>query len=270
MTYRLLTALVAVLPAFGAAAAERPLWELGLGAGVLNLPHYRGSDQSHTWLLPVPYVVYRGDIFKADRDGARAVLYESNRLNFDLSVSASAPTRSEDNVARRGMADLPPTFEVGPNLNFTLARDTNWKLDLRAPLRSAITLQRHPRSIGWTSNPNINLDLRNASGWHLGLQAALVYADRRHNAHFYEVSAADALPDRPAYQARGGFGGAQFIAATSRRFGNTWTGAFVKYDTLNGAVFADSPLVRQRHQWSFGVAFSWVFAASKQTVSTAE
>ncbi|MED5618417.1 MipA/OmpV family protein [Ideonella sp. BN130291] len=258
------------LSAMATHAAELPLWELGLGAGVLNLPHYRGSDQSHTWLLPVPYVVYRGHIFKADREGARAVLYESNRLNFDLSVSASAPTRSDDNVARRGMADLPPTFEVGPNLNYTLARDTHWKLDLRAPVRAAVTLQSHPRTIGWTATPNINLDLRDLGGWHLGLQAALLYADRRYNAHFYEVAPADALPDRPAYAARGGFGGGQLIAATSRRFGNTWAGAFVKYDTLNGAVFADSPLVRQRHHWSFGVAFSWVFAASKQTVPSAD
>src|SRR6266568_3550534 len=93
-----------------AAAVERPLWELGLGAGVLELPHYRGSDQSHTWLLPVPYVVYRGKFLKADREGARAVLFESDRVDFDLSLAASAPVRSRDDDARQGMADLKPTF----------------------------------------------------------------------------------------------------------------------------------------------------------------
>ena len=82
------------------------MWELGLGVAALRLPHYRGSDQSHTWTLPVPYVQYRGEIFKANRDGARALLFDSDRVQLDLSVAASAPTRSNDNRARRGMTDL--------------------------------------------------------------------------------------------------------------------------------------------------------------------
>ena len=251
-------------------AEERPLWELGAGVGLLQLPHYRGSDQSHTWLLPVPYVSYRGEILKADREGARAVLYESSRVDFDLSLGASAPTRSDDNVARRGMADLPPTFELGPNINFTLARDVDWKLDLRAPVRTAITLQSHPRSIGWLSTPNLNLDLIDVGGWHVGLQAALVFGDRRYHAHFYDVAPQDVLPDRPAYQSRGGFGGGHLLASTSRRIGQFWVGAFGRLDSVRGAVFDDSPLVRQRNQWSLGMVVSWVFAASTKTVTSAE
>lgn len=264
---RLLPAAVLAAAAGPALSAEAlPLWEAGAGVGVLQLPHYRGSDQHHTWVLPVPYVVYRGEIFKADREGARAVLYESSRVDFDLSAGASAPTRSKDDIARHGMADLPPTVELGPNVNVTLARDAFWKLDLRAPLRAAVSVERHPRTIGWTSTPNLNLDLRAPGGWNVGLQAALVYADRRYNAHFYSVSESEALPDRPAYSARGGFGGSQLTAAVSRRFDTTWAGAFVKFDSLRGAVFEDSPLVRRQRQWSAGFAVSWVFAASSRTV----
>jgi len=253
------------------ATRPRPLWEVGMGAGVLRLPHYRGSDQAHTWLLPVPYIVYRGQIFKADRDGARAVLYESNRLDFDLSAGASAPTRSKDNQARRGMPDLPPTVELGPNLNFTIARDTDWKLDLRAPVRAALSVKRDPRLVGVIATPNLNLDLRNVGGgWNLGLQTALVFADRRFNAHFYDVPVEHATAWRPAYASKGGFGGVQAIAALSRRSGPMWTGAFIKFDSLGGAAFADSPLVRQRQQWSAGVAVSWVFAASSRTVPSPE
>lgn len=270
MTRRLVVLAAAIaLAGTAARAEERPLWELGAGAGVLALPHYRGSDQSHTWVLPVPYVVYRGRIFKADREGARAVLYESSTVDFDLSAGASAPTRSKDNHARRGMEDLPPTIEIGPNLNLTVARGSDWKLDLRAPVRAAFTVERRSDSVGVIATPNLNLDLRRG-GWNLGLQTALVYADRRFNGHFYDVSAADALPDRPAYRARGGFGGVQAIAALSRRSGPLWTGAFVKYDDLHGAVFEDSPLVRQRSHWSAGIALTWIFAASSRTVNAAE
>ena len=265
---RTLAALAVALGAGSAAAAERPLWELGLGAGALRLPHYRGSDQSHDWLLPVPYVVYRGEIFKADRDGARAVLFESERVDFDLSVSASAPTRSKDNEARRGMSDLSPTLEFGPKINLNLTRGSDWKLDLRAPVRAAFTLDGRPEMVGWTATPSINLDLPGRLGWNLGLQAGPVWGSRRWHAYFYDVPVALATPERPAYRSRGGYAGGQFTAALSRRFERTWAGLFVKYDTLQGAVIAASPLVRQRENLSIGVALVYVFAESSQRVAS--
>lgn len=267
-------ALVASLCAPAAHAAderstERPLWELGLGAGVLRLPHYRGADQSHTWLLPVPYIVYRGEIFKADRDGARAMLVDADRFKVDLSASASAPTRSRDNQAREGMPDLKPTIEVGPNLNWTLGRGRDWKLDLRLPVRAAITVGSEPRLAGWISTPNLNLDLRQGS-WNIGLLGGPVFGDRRLHRYFYEVAPAYASAQRPAYTARGGYGGSTLLAAVSQRQGLRWLGGFVKFDQLSGATFADSPLVRQRSQWSVGVAVSWVLASSSQRVSVNE
>ncbi|WP_428423154.1 MipA/OmpV family protein [Methylibium sp.] len=274
MRHRARTACAALLTCTfavpAAAQAERPLWELGIGVAGLRLPHYRGADQSHNWLLPLPYVVYRGEIFKADREGARAVLFESDRLDFDLSAAASAPTRSDDNDARRGMSDLAPTLELGPNLNWTAARGPGWKLQLRTPVRAALTLESHPTSIGWTATPNISVDFANlrGSGWNLGLMSGPVFGSRRFNGYFYDVPLANATAGRPAYRAGGGYAGAQFTTALSRRFDTTWVGLFARYDTLQGARFAASPLVRQRDNLSFGVAFSWVFATSSQNVTT--
>ena len=119
---RVTAVMVLALAVAAPALAEQPLWELGLGAAALSLPHYRGSDQSYRWLLPVPFGVYRGQIFRATRDGARAVLLESDRFDFDISLAASPPTRSSDNLARSGMPDLAATVEIGPNLNLTLAQ----------------------------------------------------------------------------------------------------------------------------------------------------
>jgi len=251
------------------AAADAPLWELGLGAGVLRLPHYRGSDQQHTWLLPVPYVVYRGEVFKADRDGARAQLFHREAFRLDFSASASAPTRSLDNQARQGMADLAPTLELGPNLNWTLQRGPGWTLDLRLPVRGALTLSRDPRWLGWIATPNLNLDTHPRPGWNLGLLAGPVFGSRAQHGYFYDVPAADATATRPAYRAPGGFAGWAATGALTHRDGTRWVGAFVKFDSLGGAVFADSPLVRQRQQWSAGVAVSWVFARSAARVDQA-
>ncbi len=256
---------------------ERPLWEAGLGVGALRLPHYRGSDQMHNWLLPVPYLVYRGDIFKADRDGARALLFESERVHFDLSAAASAPTRSRDDRARQGMPDLAPTMEIGPNFNLTLGRGrlgsaqgTDWELELRAPLRAAVTLERHPQHIGWSSTPHINLDLHDAQGWNWGLQAGPVFSSRSLNGYFYDVTPAQATPTRPAYSAPGGYGGWQAIGALSRRFEKQWFGMFIKFDSLHGANFGDSPLVRQRQQVSVGIATSWILSTSERRVQAPE
>jgi outer membrane scaffolding protein for murein synthesis (MipA/OmpV family) len=247
-------------------AADLPLWEVGGGAGVLSLPHYRGSDQSRTWLLPVPYIVYRGKIFKADREGARAVLYNSERVDFDLSAGASAPAKSDDDEARRGMDDLKPTVELGPNVNLTLARAAGWKLDLRLPVRAAITVQRNPKMVGLISTPHLTLDLQRVAGWNVGLQTGPVFTNRRFNAHFYEVRPDQATAGRPAYQARGGYGGWQALAAVSRRSGRWWAGGFVRFDSLSGAVFEDSPLVRKRQQVSGGFALAYVFATSSVNV----
>ncbi len=262
-------ALLLVAAAGPARAAEpKPLWELGIGAAGLHLPHYRGSDQSHDVLLPLPYIIYRGDIIKADRDGARAVLYENGRVDFDLSLAASLPARSNDNRARVGMSDLRPIVEFGPNLNWTLARGSAWEVQLRLPVRGAFTVESRPHAIGWIASPGVNLDLRLPDGWKLGLIAGPQYGSRRYNGYFYDVPAAAATATRPAYDAPAGFGGARALAAVSRRFAGGFAGAFVRYDTVGGAVFGDSPLVRQRSNLSFGVAYAWVFATSSQRVES--
>jgi len=256
--------------ALPATAAERPLWELGIGVGGIRLPHYRGSDQSHNLLVPVPYLVYRGEIFKSDRNGTRAVLVDTGAVDFDLSVGISAPTNSKDNRARQGMADLASTFEIGPNLNWTIARDAGWKLDLRAPVRAVVSLESSPKMVGWTSTPNVNLDFVNVGGWNLGLLAGPVLNNRRLNGHFYNVAGSEATAERPAYTAAGGYAGAQFVTALSRRFDNAWAGFFVRFDSLNKAQFEDSPLVRKRNTVAFGFAMSWVLKTSERTVSVAD
>ncbi len=255
------------------AQADQPLWELGLGAGWLQLPHYRGSDQNHQWLLPVPYAVYRGKILRANRDGARAVLLDSERLDVDVSSSISAPIRSSGNRARAGMPDLAATLELGPNFNINLARGLQggaaWKVDLRLPVHAVATVEGGAQGIGYTANAVINLDVR-WQGWNIGTQASALYGSRRYHQYFYDVAIPWATATRPAYSAEGGYGGMRYTLGVSRRIGTTWLGAFVRADDLSGAKFVGSPLVRQQHTVSAGLALSWVLATSSARVSVDE
>lgn len=256
-----LLALATALPA----AADAPLWELGAGAGALRLPNYRGSSESRAWVLPVPYFVYRGEILRADRQGTRAVLLDADRFDFDVSVAASAPSSSEGDPAREGMPDLKPSFEIGPQLNVKLAQGAGWKVDLRAPVRAVVLVQRSLRSIGWSASPVVNLDVA-LDGGNFGLQLGGLWGTRRLHEYYYSVDPAFATATRPAYAAGSGYAGWQATVAYSRRIGPWWVGTFARRDSLAGAVFASSPLVRDRAPWTAGFAFSYVFAQSDERV----
>lgn len=261
-----LVAAVLLLPGLRpAGAADLPLWELGLGVAGLSLPHYRGAERSSRWLLPVPYAVYRGEVLRANRDGVKALLFDSDAVDFDLSLAATAPSRSADEPAREGMPDLAGTLEFGPNLNLRLARGPGWKLELRLPVRAAMTLENSPRAIGWASMPNVNLD-RAVGPWDIGLQAGVLWGSRRLHSYFYDVDPAYASATRPAYRAEGGSSGWQATLGVSRRDGNRWFGAFVRTGSLAGSAVADSPLVRRTQSTNFGVAMSWVLWRSERLV----
>ena len=252
-------------------AETRPLWEFGLGAAALRLPDYRGADTYGRYLLPLPYIIYRGKYLRAGRDGARAVLLDTERVEFDISLNAGPPARADLGGVRAGMADLPATVEIGPKLRTTLWSGRGGaRLNLDLPLRAVVTLERSPRSIGTVFSPNLDLALPTGTPWRLGIQGGPMWGSSGLHAHYYGVSAADAVSSptlqRPAYEARGGYAGWHALAGLSRHFEHHWVGTYVRHDHVGGAVFADSPLVRSRQNWSAGIAMAWIFAASSEQV----
>ena len=268
-------AMVAVTGAHEARSDPFPLWEAGAGVAIVDFPDYRGSDQRHTYALPIPYVVYRGERLKIDRQKVRGLLFSSDIAELDLSMNGSVPVRSRDNRAREGMPDLDPTLEIGPSLNVYLYRGASNKMsvELRLPLRAVeATDLRSVHHEGWLFHPHVNIDLKDVvrPGWRLGLLAGPLFGSRRYHNYFYGVAPAFATPARPAYEARGGYSGAQFIGGVSKRFENYWVGAFVKADTLHEATFAESPLVKRKYAFTGGVAVAWVFAKSAEMVEARE
>jgi outer membrane scaffolding protein for murein synthesis (MipA/OmpV family) len=252
-------------------ARDEPLWEAGLGVAALAFPDYRGASQSSTYALPAPYFVYRGEIFKADRHGLRGIFFRTDRVDLNLSVGASLPVDSEDNRAREGMPDLRPSVEAGPSLDIHLWRtgDRRSKLDLRLPLRGAVTVESDPRYTGLQFFPHLNVDVQDPagmSGWNLGMLAGPVFTDSRYNRYFYAVPREFATADRPAYEPGSGYAGMQFIVALSKRFPKFWVGGFARYDTLRGAAFEASPLVTSKRYAAGGIGISWILGESSQRV----
>ncbi|MBS1207771.1 MAG: hypothetical protein H6R19_169 [Proteobacteria bacterium] len=269
---------LALAPTLGL-AEQLPRWELGMGVGGVSLPDYRGSDETHNYLLPFPYVAYRFEWLKADRNGVRATLFDSDRVELNLSLGATPPVRSKNNRAREDMPDIKPMIELGPSLDFNLWRSEggSTRLKLLLPVRGAIEARTNPRVAGWVFTPKLNIDFLglgqpagSKEGWNLGLVAGPMFADRQQNAYFYSVDQQYARADRPAYQARGGYAGSQFLASLSRRYGDLWVGAYARWDSLRGAVFEDSPLVKRSSYVTYGFGLTWTFAKSSELVNVGE
>jgi outer membrane scaffolding protein for murein synthesis (MipA/OmpV family) len=265
----------ASLSAGQAFAAEKPLWELGVGMSALSFPDYRGSDESGIYAIPFPYVVYRGRFLKADRNGVRGTFFDTDRIELNVSVGASLPVSSDHNRARLGMPDLRPTLELGPSLDLNLWRthDRRYRLDLRLPVRTAVALQAGLEDVGWVFSPRLNLDITDVAGlagWNMGLLAGPIQGSKRNHEYFYSVAPRYATVDRPAFAAKGGYAGSQFLLSVSKRYPKYWLGGFARWDSLKGAVFADSPLVRRENYFAAGVGIAWILAESSTHVEAVE
>ena len=130
-------ALLAMCWTMPALSKQEPLLEYGLGVGAVAFEDYRGSDTSHVYPLPVPYLVYNGKFLKADRDGVRGTLFNQDRVELNLSVNATTPVRSDRE--RSGMPDLRPTVELGPSFELHVVRGgINRVVDRRDVILAAV------------------------------------------------------------------------------------------------------------------------------------
>ena len=253
-------------------AELHPLWELGAGVGALTIPDYRGSDEQREYVFPIPYFVYRGEILQIDREKIRGLLFKTDRLELDFSVSGSIPVASGDNKAREGMPDLDPTLEFGPQLNVLLGQSERFKLTFLLPLRGVAAIDKGLDEVsdaGLILNPILNLDVKNfglGQGWNLGLSGGPLWADKKYHQYSYGVDTAFATPERPAYEAPGGYSGSHFTVSLSKRFPNTWVGAFLRVYDLHDTAFEDSPLLKENSSFMAGFGVSWIFAQSSQSV----
>ena len=268
-------ALLAACPASPARAELLPQWEFGVGATAFTLPDYRGSDERRGYLWPLPFLIYRGDKVRVDRQGMRGIFFESDRVQLDFSLYGTPPVDSSKNHARQGMPDLDPTLEIGPLVNITLYRDrpAQDQLDLRLPVRYVVATDfPHAHGAGWVFNPTLALNTRPdlRGRWNLGVTSGPIFASGKYHQYYYGVDPQFATPERPAYSARGGYSGWMGLVSLSRRYGKLWVGGFARYDSLSGAAFEESPLVRRNFSWMAGIAGAWIFAESDRKVDVFE
>lgn len=227
----------------------RPLWELGLGAVLLQRPDYLGAEEQTLYLLPFPSMIYRGEWLKADDDGIQGLLFDSERLRLDISGGGSLPVNSDNNRAREGMDDLDPAFELGPALTYQLTVDSPHKLTARLSARGLVSVgDSGMRYQGWVLNPELRWEFQQVSTlrWGASLEAMRGSAD--YHGFFHNVDPEFVTPERPRYEADAGYGGtavAGFVRWQPRPDWQVYTA--LTYYHLDNVSFDDGPLFRQKY-----------------------
>jgi len=256
-------------PAFAQSADERslPLWEAGVGAFGVTTPAYPGADDRNGRVLALPFLLYRGEVLRADQSGVGARLFRSDKVEFDIGLAGALPSDSDDVEAREGMPDLGTLFEFGPRLKIKLA-DLSPTSRLRAelPLRAVIEARGGLRRQGWTFEPRLAYELRAPRApWAFEASASVVFGDQRLNRYFYEVASQYATTSRPAYQADAGLVLARLgLFATRQMNPDLRLFGFVRYESYAGSANRDSPLHQQNSGASAGIGFAWTLARSSR------
>jgi outer membrane scaffolding protein for murein synthesis (MipA/OmpV family) len=246
-----------------AAAADAeptlPLWEAGLAGGGGYLSDYPGANQSHARGIVLPMLIYRGPILRVDQDGIRGRLLDTRRWTVEL--SATAAFSAKDNALRQGMAPLDYLFGVGPQWVYKGLQPPRGELTLRLKLRALMSSDlRRLDARGYSVDPELRWRLPDVAGTPATLTLSLqpTWASAPLQRYFYEVPAANATADRPAYAARAGYLGTEAAMTLSRRPmpGLSW---FVSGQlmALHGAANRASPLLRNRSNLSIGAGLIW-------------
>ena len=255
-------------------AEQLPLWEIGGGGGVLHIPDYRGAAHSQTF--PYPFVVpfIRGKYLVSDEDGVRGELLETSRVRFDFSLDGTVPSKSNDTTTRQGLPNLDPTLQIGPALNIKLWQDDDPRQSIIAliPLRAVFALNSAILDpIGFTFSPHLTYyrKIPFIGGlWNMGLSGGLEFGSERFHDYYYQVDPQYQINNRQAYDAAGGYGGYRFTLTFHHRIQNTWISFFSRYDRVDGAVFANSPLVDSKDGLTAGFVVTWFFYQSEQKVES--
>ena len=241
-------------------------WAIGVGLGVFDYHLYPGAKQTNQLILPVPYFTFRSPKFEIDR-GIKGFLYNSEKMVLDISADFGLPVDSDDTLARKGMPNLDLVLQLGPSLEFMLNdKNTNY-FDVRfeIPVRAAFAIDvGSVENIGYLVEPRLTFNHGRSSRTGLSHKVliGLKFATQDFHAYYYDVAPEFSTATRAEFKSDAGFGGSFVNYRISWKTNDFVYWAFVRYQSLRGAEFEDSPLVLQHDYYFLGAGFAWIFAQS--------
>jgi outer membrane protein len=255
----------------------QPLWEFGVGGGLVDVANYPASSERNFIALALPYLVYRGDVFRVgDGGGARAVVVEEKDFEIDLSFGGAFSADSEDNSARGGMPELDFLFEVGPQLiyrvkDFKFDNGGQSRLNARLQVRAVFSTDfERLDERGYVFEPTLTYQQRGVLFPETGLNMSLSFTFASEDLHdyFYQIDEEFVTATRGQYDAQGGYLGAELSVGFSFPIRENMRGFLGgSMQIHNGAANQDSPLFEKDVTYSFGAGFVWRLYESETKAS---
>ena len=241
-------------------------WTMGIGLGVFDYHLYPGAKQTNRLVLPAPYFTFRSPKFEVDR-GIKSFLYDSEEIVIDVSADFGLPVDSDDTLARKGMPDLDFVVQLGPSLEFLLNDKNSNYFDVRfeIPARVAFAVDiGNLQNIGYLLELRLSLNHQRLARTGISQKATMgfKFATQDYHSYYYDVAAEFSTAIRPEYKSDAGFGGSFVNYRISYKTNDFVYWTFVRYQSLRGAEFEDSPLVLQDDYYLIGIGFAWIFANS--------
>lgn len=242
-----------------------PLWEAGVFAGALTTPAYPASNQRNQRALVLPFLVYRGDVLRADRNGLGARMVHTDTFEFDVGFAGSLPASSNDIELRQGMPDLGTLIEFGPRVKMKLAEPApGQRVTFELPLRAVLEFNGGAHQVGYALEPKLAYESRAPGDWRLKAAISLILGDQQLNQYFYSVPAVYATSSRPAFDAQSGLISSRLTVDGSKYMGpDVNLFAFARYDLHEGAANRNSPLFAQNQGLSMGLGLTWTLGRSE-------
>lgn len=240
-------------------------WQFGVGvASAVNVPVYIGAKETHSAILPLPYITYRSPNLTIGQGGIVAQLFDSKKWMLSVSLSGAIPVESDDAAIRKGMPDVDAIFEFGPSLKYYLLGDDDSQnaafIDLNVRQASTIKFQ----NLDLTSSPAIVARYQLPNTWFGGRVNARIslgyefvsasYADL-----FYSVAKRFETNERIAYQAPGGYGGYRINGGLRWQQGQHIVSSFIALVDISSAKYVDSPLIKTTQHLYGGMVYFYLF-----------
>ena len=252
---------------------QEPLWEVALAGYVRAGPAYPASDETQTDIIPLPFPIYRGEFLRvgdSDEKPITARIFRADRIKLDLDFGLNLPVDSDDVDAREDMPDLDLLFEIGPELELQFIENLPGDFYLGLQLRGAWSfdgLDPEWRGTVYSTEFKHEYPRRDAKT-KLVTRLTPEFANTPYMRFFYGVANEFATPNRPAYDARGGYLGTRLNFSFRHELNKEFeirTGVRLGY--YKGAKNEDSPLFTTNHTEEVYFAFLWKFWESKRRAS---
>ncbi|HSI61347.1 MAG TPA: MipA/OmpV family protein [Ideonella sp.] len=251
------------------AEAAPALWTAGLFMVAGSHPAYPGADHRIQSARILPFITWRGPVFRVEGGSAGLRALRTPRYEMDFSVAGSFGSGGSDVKARQGMPAIGTLVEAGPSLRINLGelsedgRRSAWQLAL--PLRAVFDVNRDFAYRGVNFEPRLSYGVPLSGDWRMTTHATLLVGDRKISDTFYGVAPVYASASRPAYEASAGLISSRLGVALSRRLGSDFRlGVYAQAESVSGAANAGSPLVKRTVDGRVGISLSWTAFRSSQ------